>query len=143
MVQYLNSNKHELLEAIVRLVCDYHAVRQIYILVRISPGVFAERDTDQLSIERQIAFLHAMLPGNLPVSTIRATGVSAYSGVSLELLDYALKGAEKSLVLSTSLERVIRSAKLLPRLNEILSADGKNHLVMSFIWDVGTEVLLR
>ena len=129
----------------LRLAIDVHRIRRVIIIIRDSPPgdeTQNESRSASASISRQFDFLQAVLPDDVDVDVdvIRLPHVSAFS--STEVVDQIAQAPYqkdgRSMVVSSSLDRIIRSQANCDRLREVLS--NGSHFAMSFLWDSATVV---
>ncbi|KAI9101923.1 hypothetical protein DFS34DRAFT_436523 [Phlyctochytrium arcticum] len=106
-------------------------------LLRTSPSRQKNQKPEtQESLDRQQTFLMAMLPHNLKVTRwIRLSGVSAYTNDALDELERQLNrdpAQPPSIILVSSVDRLIRKSEQLNRLQEML--DRGKHQIVSYLW---------
>lgn len=129
------------LQQLLRYFCHSQNVKHVVLYARTSPArVEISNEEPQSSIERQVALLTlATAAVSVPTSIIREHSVSAYCGESLRSLQgHVGRLGSRSLILSTSIERLIRQPFQLSEIDIMMAAHG--HMVMSLIWDEQTVV---
>jgi hypothetical protein len=146
MEHRMPSPQIEALKHFVREAMIHHGITTIVIIICESPpadkkGV-QSRHVATTNV-RQDAFLDALLPGeiqkryiSLP-STSRYTSNEATRHVKNELA--SITG--RAMLVSSTLDRVLRRRTYYDDLRALLSADGRGHMAMSFIWDTKTGVI--
>lgn len=143
----LNSMKGSLPEQIealrraIRHMIETHDFRRVLIFVRTSPSPKpTDKEGTNTSIERQLEYLGWLIGHGISVHFAKAVGVSASKDDSIEYLkERLLELGEKTLVLTTRVDRSTRSLRGFERLQEIIAAGG--HGIASMLWDFETEPL--
>lgn len=135
------------LRKVLDLTMKTHQFERIVLVARVSPNSIAvEDDSMNTSIIRQTKFLKSLLPSEIPVELVEATHVSAFNDDFVDLLEERLESlGSNALLVSSSLDRVVRSQRQFSRLLHVL-AEG-DHAAASFLWDHNTlmdvELALR
>jgi len=131
------------LQKLVRLAINVHRIRLVIIIIRDSPP----RDEDaekygepSVSLLRQGKFLDHILPRDIERRHITLPHTSAFSGK--EVLANVTREFEdapgRALLVSTALNRVVRSATVYEELRGAIERGG--YMALSFMWDTNTLV---
>lgn len=141
-----DTTQMEPLRKFVRELLRMKGIRCVIIIIRDSPP----RDSDYRrgrtasgSVALQEAFLRAILPDDIHIMSIRLPATSGYTEPEVvDRVREALATAPgRAMLVSTTLDRMLRRRKFYDELRAIL-ADG-GHMAMSFLWDTDTQPLLR
>jgi hypothetical protein len=125
------------LQNFLRMAIAEHDVVRFIIVVRDSPLRGESRHearTASTSIARQSQFLDAVLPNGVPRQYITLPETSGYfnSTVTDHIRDALAAHSGKALVVSTSLERIVRDQQSFDDLQLLLLRHG--HMAMSCLW---------
>ena len=115
----------------------------IILFVRVSPNGSSEDDCQpSSSIERQAKLLDTVRPRRIPTKIVREAHVSAYNGDSITALAEVMKQmTSTTLLLSTSIDRVVRRKSQLEEMEKLMGAPATHHhLAMALYWDTETRV---
>lgn len=128
------------IRTLVGLACEIHRINSILICPRISPDTKQfEEGGISTSLVRQQAFLRLFVPASVDVQLLEGDHVSAYNSSYVRLVGKKLDAMSGNvLLLSTSLERMVRSQESLTKLTEILRKSGRGHIAMAMLWDQQT-----
>ena len=125
------------------LTMKVHFIKRLLVVVRVSSDGDGDEDDTQsstASLDRQVSFLTMLLPNNAVIKIIRLQNVSAFSGRQVidSIRDSLGTGEGKAMIVSTSLDRIVRSQENVNRLQELL-APG-HHIAVSMLWDSTTII---
>jgi hypothetical protein len=138
------SSQIDALKHFVREMAIHHGITVFIIIICESPKHKKELQSRQLAptIARQGKFLASLLPDNVPRRYIILDSTSRYTSEELnqrvkdELA--TIPGSGKAMLVSTTLDRVVRRQTYFDDLCTLLAANG--HMALSFIWDTLTGV---